>query len=108
MNNTVGNCIKMTLFGESHGKYIGAVVDGLPAGIPVREEDVAAALAARRPSGSISTARREADEFVIAAGAENETGADIVIPAAIPARFAALCPTARCILSMPITRPSPK
>ena len=69
MNNVIGNSIKMTLFGESHGKYIGAVVDGLPAGIPVREEDIAAALASRRPSGDISTARREADGFVIASGA---------------------------------------
>ena len=69
MNNTLGNSIKMTLFGESHGKYIGAVVDGLPAGIPVNEDCISAALAARRPSGDVSTARREADDFVIASGA---------------------------------------
>ncbi len=68
MNNTIGNSIKMTLFGESHGKYIGAVVDGLPAGIPVNEEEIAKALAARRPQGDISTARREADEFTVASG----------------------------------------
>ena len=68
MNNTIGNSIRMTLFGESHGKYIGAVIDGLPAGIPVREEEIAAALSARRPSGDISTSRREADEFILASG----------------------------------------
>ena len=45
MNNTLGTVIKVTLFGESHGKYIGAVLDGLPAMIPVKEDDVAAALA---------------------------------------------------------------
>ena len=68
MNNTLGSVIKVTLFGESHGKYIGAVLDGLPAMIPVREDDVAAALMARRPSGNISTARREADRFEIVSG----------------------------------------
>ena len=68
MNNTIGNSIKMTLLGESHGKYIGAVVDGLPAGIPVNEEEIAKALAARRPQGDISTSRREADEFTVASG----------------------------------------
>ena len=71
MNNTFGNNVKVTLFGESHGKYIGAVVDGLPAGIPVDEADVAAALAARRPSGDISTSRREADDFIVASGVFN-------------------------------------
>ncbi len=68
MNNTLGTVIKVTLFGESHGKYIGAVLDGLPAMIPVKEDDVAAALMARRPSGNISTARREADRFEIVSG----------------------------------------
>lgn len=68
MNNTFGTQIRTTLFGESHGKYIGCVVDGLPAGIPVDEEDIALALTARRPAGSISTARREADRFEIVSG----------------------------------------
>ena len=58
MSNTLGNSIKVTLFGESHGKAIGAVIDGLPAGIPVDESSIAAALSARRPSGTISTARQ--------------------------------------------------
>ena len=68
MNNTLGTLIKVTLFGESHGKYIGAVLDGMPAMVPVNEDDIAAALMARRPAGSISTARREADRFEIISG----------------------------------------
>ena len=68
MNNTLGTNVKLTLFGESHGKYIGAVLDGLPAGIPVNEADIAAALAARRPSGDCSTARREGDRFAVVSG----------------------------------------
>jgi len=68
MNNTLGTNVRVTLFGESHGKYIGAVLDGLPAGIPVNEEDISRALDARRPSGNLSTSRRESDKFEIVSG----------------------------------------
>ena len=68
MKNTLGNALTLTLFGESHGPYIGAVVDGLAPGIEVNEEDVRHALDMRRPSGKISTARREADEFTVTSG----------------------------------------
>lgn len=68
MKNTFGNHISVTLFGESHGSSIGAVIDGLAPGIPVDETYVAAMLSRRRPSGSISTARQEPDPFVIESG----------------------------------------
>lgn len=68
MNNTMGTHVKVTLFGESHGKYIGAVLDGVPAGIPVKEDSIAASLLARRPAGDISTGRCEKDEFEIVSG----------------------------------------
>lgn len=68
MNNTFGNQIHLTLFGESHGKSIGFVLDGLPSGLAVTKENIEAALCRRRPSGDISTARREADTFYIESG----------------------------------------
>ncbi len=68
MNNTFGEHVRLTLFGESHGKYIGAVLDGIPAGMTVSEDNIAKALSARRPAGDISTARREGDDFTIASG----------------------------------------
>jgi chorismate synthase len=68
MNNTFGNHITLTLFGESHGPEIGCVVDGLTPGLPVDEEKIARALARRRPSGAISTARVEPDPFRIVSG----------------------------------------
>ena len=40
MKNTFGNAVSVTLFGESHGKEIGAVLDGLCPGIPVDEEEI--------------------------------------------------------------------
>lgn len=69
MKNTIGNCLTLTLFGESHGKAIGAVVDGLPSGIAVDEEFIAAQMEKRKGINSISTSRREADEVKILSGA---------------------------------------
>ncbi len=68
MKNTFGNSIKLTLFGESHGAAIGAVLDGLAAGVKIGTESIAAALARRRPSGALDTSRREPDEFSIVSG----------------------------------------
>lgn len=68
MKNTFGNNISITLFGESHGAAIGAVIDGLPAGIPVNEGFISHQLDLRRPSGKISTPRKEKDEFQILSG----------------------------------------
>ena len=68
MKNTFGSNVTVTLFGESHGPYIGAVLDGLPAGVPVDQKAIAAALALRRPCNSLSTPRQEQDAFEIVSG----------------------------------------
>ncbi len=68
MKNTFGQSIAVTLFGESHGEEIGAVVDGLAPGMPISEKSIKEALSLRRPSGSISTARAEKDEFRMVSG----------------------------------------
>lgn len=68
MKNTFGNAVTVTLFGESHGPMIGAVLDGLCPGIPVDEELIRAQLDLRRPFGVISTSRREPDAFSIVSG----------------------------------------
>ena len=68
MKNTFGNSITVTLFGESHGAYIGAVLDGIAPGMRIDREHICKRLAQRRPSGKISTARVEADEYSIASG----------------------------------------
>ena len=81
MKNTFGNNVTVTLFGESHGEYIGAVLDGLAPGIRIDEEYIKAKLALRRPVGAISTARVEADEYTIASGVYNgfTTGSPLCI-----------------------------
>ncbi len=68
MKNTFGNSLTVTLFGESHGPEIGAVLDGLPSGIRVDEAFIAERLRLRRPAGAISTARQEQDPFRIVSG----------------------------------------
>lgn len=68
MKNSFGNQITVTLFGESHGEMIGAVIDGLAPGIVIDREKIEKWLSLRRPSGKISTARREKDEYKIVSG----------------------------------------
>ena len=84
MKNTFGTNICVTLFGESHGKSIGAVLDGMPPGIPVDRAFIKAQLDMRRPYGDLSTARVEEDRFEILSGEFNgkTTGTPlcIVIP----------------------------
>ena len=71
MKNTFGQHIGITLFGESHGAAIGAVLDGLCPGLPIDLDNIRRMLRLRQPGGAISTARREADEFEIVSGAVN-------------------------------------
>lgn len=68
MKNVYGNSISVTLFGESHGEQIGAVIDGLAPGIEVDMEFIHKQLELRKPQGKISTKRVEADEPHIVSG----------------------------------------
>ena len=81
MKNTFGSSVAVTLFGESHGEAIGAVLDGLAPGIPVDEGFIAAQLDLRRPFGKISTPRQESDPFRIVSGCFNgkTTGTPLTI-----------------------------
>lgn len=68
-DNTFGNLVRLTTFGESHGAAVGGVVDGFPAGIDIDVDFVQAELNRRRPGQSrITTARREADEVEFLSG----------------------------------------
>lgn len=68
MKNSFGDSLTITIFGESHGPYIGATLDGLAPGITVDHEYIKSQLTLRRPAGKISTARVEADEYEIVSG----------------------------------------
>ncbi len=71
MKNTFGTHVSITLFGESHGPYIGAVLDGLAPGIAVDEDVIRQQLSLRRPQDELSTPRREQDDFRIVSGVFN-------------------------------------
>lgn len=61
MKNTFGNNMTITLFGESHGPCVGAVIDGVPAGIEIDMDLMARMLGQRRASSLLSTQRQEKD-----------------------------------------------
>ena len=68
-NNTFGNIFRLTSFGESHGKAIGGVIDGFPAGIPIDMDFIQQELNRRRPGQSaLTTARKEADAVEFLSG----------------------------------------
>ena len=68
-NNTFGNIFRLTSFGESHGKAVGGVIDGFPAGISIDMDFIQQELNRRRPGQSaITTARKEADEVEFLSG----------------------------------------
>ena len=72
MSSSFGQVLRVTTFGESHGKGIGVVVDGFPAGIALQEDDVQAQLDRRRPGQSrLTTDRGEADRVTLLSGVEH-------------------------------------
>lgn len=80
--NTLGQLFKIASYGESHGKVIGVVIDGCPAGIEIDESAIAKQLSRRRPGQShLSTSRNETEVFEILSGVfeGKSTGAPIVI-----------------------------
>ncbi len=72
MKNTFGSSLSLTIFGESHGCAIGAVLDGMAAGVPVEEEFLARCMDQRRARGDgLSTPRVEADRIRFLSGVVN-------------------------------------
>ncbi|HJA85205.1 MAG TPA: chorismate synthase [Candidatus Bacteroides avicola] len=69
MFNSFGNFLRLTTFGESHGKAIGGVLDGFPAGVKIDMDFVQAELNRRRPGQSrITTSRSEDDKVELLSG----------------------------------------
>lgn len=62
--SSYGNIFKVTTWGESHGKGLGVVVDGVPAGLELCEEDIQIFLNRRKPGQSKFTTPRKEDDAV--------------------------------------------
>ena len=69
MSNSIGEKFRVTSFGASHGKALGAVVDGCPANLELSEKDIQKELDKRKPgTSSVTTPRKEGDEVQILSG----------------------------------------
>lgn len=79
--NNYGNRFRISMFGESHGELIGAVMDGVPAGIPLCAEDFVADLSRRKSGGKGTTPRIESDMPHIVSGVFDgyTTGAPLAV-----------------------------
>lgn len=80
--SSIGQRLVLTSFGESHGKCIGAVLDGCPAGLELEEKDIQKMLDQRKPGQSlVSTQRKEGDVVEILSGVfrGHTTGAPIAM-----------------------------
>lgn len=78
--NTFGVALRVSTFGESHGKGIGCVIDGIPAGLRIDEEFIRSQMLLRQGGrNAYATPRKEADEVEIISGVFNgiSTGAPI-------------------------------
>lgn len=81
-NNSFGKIFSITTFGESHGKAIGVVIDGCPAGLAIAEDEINAELKKRAPGNSPFTSpRKEEDQVEILSGLfeGKSTGAPIAL-----------------------------
>jgi chorismate synthase len=80
MNNSLGEYFRITSFGESHGRCIGVVIDGCPAGLDLTSEDIQSEVDKRKPASGVGqTTRAEEDKVEVLSGVFNgfTTGAPI-------------------------------
>lgn len=79
--NTFGNKFRISIFGESHGPYIGVTVDGVLPGLPLKEEDFSEDLKRRKAGAPGTTPRIEADVPEIISGVcdGHTTGAPLTL-----------------------------
>ena len=81
MKMRLGETLSVTLFGESHGTLVGALIEGVPAGLAIDEERIAQHMLTRRPGGHFASKRKEDDIVELQTGVHNgyATGQPILI-----------------------------
>lgn len=68
MSSTIGEKLKVTLFGQSHSEAIGIVIDGLPLGLEIDKQQIKEFMQRRAPGGQFATKRKEADDVEFLSG----------------------------------------
>lgn len=81
MSNSLGTIFRVTSFGESHGECVGTLIDGCPAGVSLRCNDIQQEVDRRKPGGVAGTARTEEDRVEVLSGVyqDKTTGAPICL-----------------------------
>ena len=82
MGNSLGKLFTITSFGESHGRCVGVIIDGCPAGLPISEGDIQKEVDKRKAGASVATTKRvEEDKVEILSGIFNgvTTGAPVCL-----------------------------
>ena len=81
MSSVFGSIFKVSTFGESHGKALGCIIDGCPAGIALDEKDFLNDMGRRRPGAEFTSKRQEKDDVEILSGTfeEKTTGTPIAL-----------------------------
>ncbi len=79
--NSFGRIFRISIYGESHGREVGVLIDGCPAGLPLISDDMLSDLGRRQPRDEGTTSRREPDIPMIKSGILNNvtTGAPLLI-----------------------------
>ena len=78
---SLGDNIVVTLFGESHGPAVGALIDGMPPNIEIDADQLIADMVARRPGSGLASKRKETDDVEILSGvhAGKTTGMPVLL-----------------------------
>lgn len=71
MQMQLGERLRLTLFGTSHGPRVGAILEGVPKGLLIDEKGIEQAMRSRRPGGRYASKRKEEDEVQMLSGVEN-------------------------------------
>ena len=81
MRMSLGDNMVVTLFGESHGPAVGALIEGMPPNIELDAEQLVADMIARRPGSGLASKRKETDEVEILSGVHSgkSTGMPILL-----------------------------
>ncbi|MBD5187268.1 MAG: chorismate synthase [Bacteroidales bacterium] len=78
--NTFGKAFRLTTFGESHGKAIGGIIDGCPAGLKLDFDAIADAMSKRKPGNSPTTSQRKESDLPEFLSGINEDGITLGTP----------------------------
>ena len=95
MRMSLGENMVVTLFGESHGPAVGALIEGMPPNIDLDADQLVADMIARRPGSGLASKRKETDEVEIVKDILANPDPELKFPEMTPAQQQSAADTAR-------------